>query len=162
MSSKFSIKSDVLSPTASKTIEYTGNHPAQIFKMIPELIQDIFGIGTSKIWEDEIRWDTTGDPVSFYGKWRAKDSKDKFSTYWVEIEVTGQQNRERKGNVKVKIKGNVTTELSYDIAFMKLLFEMYRYSFYEKQRKTYIDEVARGLNNFEDAIRVHFDMLRRI
>ncbi len=158
---KLSIKTDLLAPAASKTIEYVGDNPAQVFSVLPDMMMDTFGFDTGSFWEDHVKWDASSDPASFYAYWRGKNGKDALSTVWVHIEVRGKQSKDKKGEVKIKIKGALSTSFKYKTAIEKSLFWIYSKWFYKKQRLKYIDDANKAIEQLEDTIRSHFELMRR-
>jgi hypothetical protein len=156
-----SVKSDLLSPSASKTIEYVGTNPALIYKIIPDILLDTFRIGTSKIWEDEIKWDVTSEPTVFYGYWRAKQKIDSFTTNWIHVEVKGKQYKDKTGECKIKMKGTMTTKFNYNNPMMRAIFWLYRMTFYRDRKNTYLNDAVKDMDNLDNALRVQFDIMRK-
>jgi len=161
MPSKYSIKSDLLAPSASKTIEYSGPNPAQVFKIMPDILMDVFRLSSSKIYEDEVKWDATSDPAAFYCYWRARDKKDNLTTMWVHVEAKGKQSKDKMGEVRIKIKGTITTSYKYSIPVMRELFRLYRLFFYRNQAVKYIEDANKDMEQLENAIRTTFDLMRK-
>ncbi|MBU3896893.1 MAG: hypothetical protein KJ697_03085 [Nanoarchaeota archaeon] len=161
MAGSMSIKSDIMSPSASKVIEYVGPNPTIVYKIMADLLRDVFRLGASKIYEDEVKWDVTSEPTQFYGYWRAKDKKDSLTTIWIHVEVKGRQYKDKTGEVKLKIKGTITTAFKYKNPIMKALYYFYKITFYRNQRAVYIDDANKRLDNFENIFRSHLNMMRK-
>jgi len=159
--SKMTAKANLLSPSASKTIEYVGPNPTLIYKIIPDILLDTFRLGTSKIYEDEVKWDVTAEPTVFYGYWRANEKKDNLTALWIHVEVSGKQYKDKTGEVKIKIKGAMTTTFQYSNYFMRALFWFYTITFYRNQKNVYLNDAVKDMDNLENALRVKFDMMRK-
>lgn len=162
MAENMKVKTNVLAPAESSTIQYFGNNPMQVFKVIPDLMMDIYRIDPGSFWEDDVRIDASGDPIPFFGYWRGKDGKDAFTTFWIEIEVRGRQARESKqGDVSVKIKPKFKTEFKFPTPLHRGIFWIYSLSFYKKQMEKYIKEARDLTDEFENAVRAHFDLMKK-
>jgi len=162
MPSKSSIATNLLAPAPAKTIQFVGKAPARIFDSVKDLMKDIFGMDSGSIWEDKIKWDTSSNPVSFYGLWRGKMGKDAYSKVWIEIEAAGTQSKEDgTGELSVKIKGKLETSFKHSTILHRGMFRIFKITFYKKQREQYMIDAVRKLNDFEDAIREQFELMRR-
>jgi hypothetical protein len=159
---KKTLKADILAPEHMKTLRYEGNHPSRILKIIPDLIKDVFILTGTKLFEDVIKWDVSGDPVEFFGAWRGKDGKDKRTTVWVDIKVNGKQSKEKKeGFVIVYLTAYILTDVSTKGPGGQAVTWIYKKAFYSEQRKKYIEEARKRLNTLENEIRRYFEMMER-
>jgi len=161
-SAEFKVKTMVLAPSETITIQFYGPNPMQVFKLMPELLMEVFRMDPGAMWEDEIRVDTVSDPSSFYGYWRAKEGKDAHTTLWIEIEVRGTQSKaDRKGDVSITVKGKLKTSFTHVTPIHRGAFWFYNRVFYKKQMNKYIEEARKDVLEFEDVVRKHFDLMRR-
>lgn len=158
----YKITTDILAPSDKKIIEYTGFHPSRIIKMMPDIIKDTLKVEGGSVFEDKIKWDVSGDPVSFYGDWRGKYAFDGHSSANFKINVQGSQGaKDRIGKVKITIKGAVETKLPFTTPFHRSAVWFYAYFFYNKQRREYIDMGKVLVNRIEDEIRSAFNLIKR-
>lgn len=159
---EFVIRDDLLAPEEKKTLEYTGSHPSRLLKEMPEIMKDVLKIAPGDVFEDDIRWDVSEDPISFYGVWRCKDAKDDNSKIWIKITVQGEQSKKDKtGNIKVWITGYLETKFPYNIFLQKSLLWLYNNFFYSNQRRKYIEDGREHIERLEDEIRALFNLIRR-
>ena len=158
----YKITTDILAPSDKKTIEYTGFHPSKIIKMMPDIIKDTLKVEGGGVFEDKIKWDVSGDPVSFYGDWRGKYAFDGRSFAVFKINVQGSQGaKDKVGKVKITIKGSVETKFPFTTSFHKSAVWFYTYFFYNKQRREYIDMGKILISRIEDEIRSTFNLIKR-
>jgi hypothetical protein len=154
------LKSDVLAPHNVKTIKFSGDHTSRILKIIPPLMKNIFKITSTKFFEDSVKWDTSGDPTSFYAVWRGRDDKDARTSVWVIVKVQGDETeKDKKGNLTIYISGILVTTLPYDNAFWKVISQTYSRVFYSEQRRRYIAEARRYLEILESEIRKQLEIM---
>ncbi|MBU3904601.1 MAG: hypothetical protein KJ906_00425 [Nanoarchaeota archaeon] len=156
------IATNILAPAGSKTVQYVGPRPGRIFKLIPDMIKTTMGISSGSFWEDEIRWDASSNPVSFYGLWRGKKGLDALTKLWFEVEVRGTQDSKTKdGDISLKLKGKIETKVGYKTIIDKGLILVYQRMFYKNQRLNYIEEANRKIQILEDMIREEFNLMRK-
>ena len=159
---KIGITTNILAPAPSKKVQYIGLSPVRIFKLIPDMMKTTLGISSGSFWEDEIRWDASSNPVSFYGLWRAKKGLDALTSLWFVVEIVGTQDKESKqGDISVKLTGKIATKIEYKTIIDKGLILAYQRMFYKNQRLNYIEEANRKLQTLEDLIREEFDLMRK-
>lgn len=158
----YKITTDILAPSDKKVIEYAGFHPSRIIKMMPDIIKDTLRVEGGSVFEDKIKWDVSGDPVSFYGDWRGKYPFDGRSNAFFKINVQGSQGaKDRIGKIKITIKGSVETKFPFTTPFHRSALWFYSYLFYNRQRREYIDMGKILVNRIEDEIRSAFNLIKR-
>lgn len=156
------LKSDILAPEPEKTLKFSLYHPSKILSMIPELIKEIFRISGTNLFEDEIKWDTSGDITKFYGSWRCKDTKDARATVWPKVKVMGEQSpKDKKGSITIWISGELIVKLPYKNILEKSLARLYSYWFYSEKRRKYIAEAKDKLDVLENEMRRIFEVRGR-
>ncbi len=158
---KIKMDTNVLAPAEAKTVQYAGPGAARVLKIMPDLILDTFGIDAGSFWEDKIKWDASDDPISFYGLWRGRDGKDAFTTFWIQVEVSGTQSKDRqKGDVSIIIKPKLKTVFEYNTPFHRAAYMIYK-KFYKKQLLRYMQSTAKQTDVFENSVRSAFNILGR-
>jgi len=156
------LKSDILAPEHEKTLKFSLYHPSKILGMIPELIKEIFRIGGTNLFEDEIKWDTSGDITKFSGSWRGKVPKDARSSVWPKVKVLGEQfPKDKKGSITILISGELIVKLPYKNILEKTIARLYSYWFYSEKRRKYTAEAKARLNILEDEMRRIFEVRGR-
>jgi hypothetical protein len=133
------LRDDLLTPAHKKTLEFSGLHPSRLIRELPEIIKDILKIESADFFEDEFKWDVSGDPIEFYVVWRARQPDlDKWSTIWLKFTLHGFQNKKDKiGKAKLTITGYLETKFPYNNFLHKSLLRLYNYMFYTQQRRKY-------------------------
>lgn len=148
------LRADIFSPQHIKVIKYSGNHPSKTLKMIPSLIKFVFRITSTNFYEDEIKWDKSGEPIEFFGQWRGRDGKDRRTDIWIKVKVIGEQNsKDKNGDVTIQIEPYMITKLPYSNFLDKLLAKTYSHFFYGNHRKEYIKRELILLTRFEDELK---------
>lgn len=136
---KIVFREDILAPSTVLRVEYKGKEPFWICTAATKLIRDALKLTSKDMREDDIRWDLTGETREFYGIWRGKRGEDKWSSTWVKVTAHGFINKERMGNVKIKIEGWLATKFSYANPLAHWMWMLLNYTFYWRQRRTYVD-----------------------
>lgn len=154
MPEEFVIVTDVLAPAYIKTIELTGIHLSKILKEVPGILQDVLRVESKDIYEDQIKWDVSGEPVEYYGAWRGIEGKDRLTTNCGIVVVHGKQfSKDKNGNITVWIRGNLSTKYETPTAFHKFLGWLWFKIFYADRRQKYLVEAKEKLDIIEATIR---------
>ncbi len=163
MVDKYEIKTEILAPSGKKTIEYNGYHPTRILKAMPELLKDVLKAGGGDVFEVVLKWDVSGDPVSFYAEWLAKSDYDGYTRAEFKIVAQRKQSaKDKMGSIKIAISGTIKTGFSsYITSIQKSLVHIYMLVFYNKQRRGYIDAGKIQMERIEDQIRSMFNLISR-
>jgi hypothetical protein len=149
---KASFREDVLAPAAGIKIEFQGKNPTWILGAATRLLRDTMKVSSVNLREDEIRWDVTGDPKSFYGIWRCYRGEDRWCKSWIKITAQGTSNREGFGEVGIKLEGWIETDYEYGNPISVWLWNLWNYIFYWKQRRAYIDFVKDEIMEIREKI----------
>jgi hypothetical protein len=159
---EYKITTDILAPSDKKTLEYTGFHPTRIIKMMEDIIKDTLKVEGGDVFTDRIKWDVSGDPISFYGDWRGKYAFDSRTSANFKINAQGSQGaKDRIGKIKITIKGSVETKFPSTTFLHKSLVPIYMYAFYSKQRREYVNAGKVLISRIEDEIRSMFNLIKR-
>jgi len=154
MAQKLTLMADVFSPEHDKIINFSGDHPSKVLKLIPSLLKSIFKMSSTNVYEDDFKWDRSGDPVDFFAIWRGQDKKDNKTAVWIMVKAQGKQNvKDKKGYVTIMIHPYIKTSFPYSNSFDKALIKTYSHFFYGNQRKKYIERELIRLKEFEDEIK---------
>lgn len=156
------LKDDLLVPEEKKSLEYSGIHPSRLLKEIPDMIKNILRVEGANVFEDQIKWDASSEPIGFYGVWRCFLSKDMMSKIWIKITIQGEQtSKDKTGKVKVVFTGHLETKFSFSTSLHRSWFWLYNYFFYANQRRLYIDEGKIYIERLEDEMRSLFNLMRK-
>src|SRR3989338_2151903 len=104
---KLKIIDDLMAPSDRLKVKYSGQNPAAIMGMVPEMIKNIMKIPGKDLLETDVRWDITDG--CFYGVWMGKRTEDQWSRSSIRVIAQGAQNKEEFGNFSVEIKGVLET-----------------------------------------------------
>ncbi len=153
---KLMIHDDLLRPLPRMTIKFTGPNPEKFYKEIYNLVVTIFRVPEHSIQEKEFNWNK-GDPEKFSAKWEVNKDLDKFSYYWLSIELSGEVSKGH-GKADMSIEGALRTEYPQDTMFQKSLpYEFLRMfwhtTFYNTKRDEYLREGRRLLAFFVDQLK---------
>lgn len=140
MSNKIEIIDDILAPSEMMVTKFRGKNPFSICTMIPGMLKDVMKISGVDLRENDIRWDITDDPRTFYGMWQGKRGEDRWTTTFIRIIIQGAQSTtDKTGWAEVRYKGFVRTRYDYVNFIQKSFWWFFNYMFYYKQRRNYID-----------------------
>ena len=157
------IVQDVLAPEYQKVTKLSGYHPSQLLKIIPDTLLNVFRQQTPALFEDELKWDTSDDPVMFFSKWRLRDGKDRRTKVVVSVIVEGYQSKQDlSGKVTVALRCQILTEINYQTVIDRSLYWLYDRFFYKRHRMEYIEEARRRMIELEDKIKAYFGTLERV
>jgi hypothetical protein len=157
------ITTDVFAPEAVKVINITTDHPSKLLSYMPKLLQDIFRLGGSDVFEDQIKWDASEtEKIYFWGAWRAKIGKDARSTAWFDIKVQGEQNvKDKFGKATIKITASLTSTWKFSSAIERAWSYFYLNYVYADRRRKYIEEVKRNVGTLENELRRRLGVVER-
>ncbi|MCK4714928.1 MAG: hypothetical protein KAT35_05090 [Candidatus Aenigmarchaeota archaeon] len=154
---------DCNAPARFIYLTYSGKNPFDCASKIAGMLQPFFKVSSAGISETDFRWDKTGDPITFYFTWWVEkagtESPSKMTKMRFNIKVQGSQTKETKeGEFTLQLDGRLMTAFSYNNPFLKGLFWMYDYLFYNKRRAQSL-KICEELNNeFRDEIKEHFNL----
>ncbi|MFH1228824.1 MAG: hypothetical protein V1678_00170 [Candidatus Aenigmatarchaeota archaeon] len=147
-------RNDVLAPHYVKVVKYNGENTTKVLKFIPSLIKSTFKVTSTNFYEDFFKWDNVTEVNDFFAAWRGKYSYDNRTSLWVDVKVQGVQNEKtKKGNVTIWIRGYIITKFTYENILMKSLLRLYSYYFYSGQKIKYNEEAKRNLDIFEKEVK---------
>jgi hypothetical protein len=154
---KLMIHDDLLRPVPRMTIKFSGSHPEKFYKEIHNLILVSFRVSEHSVQEKEFQW-SKGEPEKFVIKWEVNKDLDKFSYYWISVELSGETSR-GSGKADIVVEGALRTEYPQDTLWQRsLLYEFLRMfwhtTFYGAKRDEYMREGRRSLSMFVDQLKV--------
>ena len=151
---------DLLTPVKDLVeINFKGDQPAKILKVVLPSIQRIMELDSPKLAEPVLRWDSTDG--SFQGKWAAFKTYDKWTQMWIDVNAWGFQDLQTKqGAVKVKLKGYLVTEFTYANALQQGFWWTFSYLFYNRTRKKLFDQSKDYYFRVADMIKENLGILQ--
>lgn len=143
---KWTFEDDCLAPQGRIKIEYRGKNPFGLILKTKGILQKIFEVETKDYWERDFRWDTTGDPRSFYVRIYVNKGIDSRSKIFTEVVFQGLQPTDpsKDGTLIIFIGAKLLTEFTFSTPIQKTflyrgIVKMYNFAFYNRVRKGYID-----------------------
>lgn len=156
---KISISEDCNAPARFIYLNFSGKNPFGIASKIAGMLQPFFDVSSAGISETDFRWDTSGDPTTFYFTWWVDRAVSGQSTQWFNIKVQGSQDKETKeGDFTLQLDARVLTSFKSSNPFFKGLFWVYDYLFYQRRRAEYLKECEELMHEFRDEIKKHFNL----
>jgi hypothetical protein len=155
------IVEDCNAPARFVYLTYSGKNPFGVASKIAGMLQPFFKVSSAGISETDFRWDKTGDPISFYFTWWVDrgDESSRWSRQRFNIKVQGSQTKESKeGEFTLQLDGRLSTSFKFNNAFLKGLFWIYDYLFYQKRRAEYLKDCENTIYEFRDEIKEHFNL----
>lgn len=142
----------ILAPREYILIKYKGKEPFTSVRIAIRVLRKVMKIPGSKVYEDHIKWDITGDPVfEFYGIWRGTRDEDRWTSTWIKIIIQGAYNKnDRMGWCNIWIKGHIETSYNYSNAFHRMFWLLFDYIFYYKQRRAYLEYAKQNILDIRD------------
>lgn len=154
---KLMIHDDLLRPVNRVVLRYEGPNPQKFYEEIHKLMLVAFRVSEHSIQEKEFHW-LKGTPEKFKVKWELDKDLDKFSYYWIIVELSGEASK-TKGRAEIVIDGALRTEYPQDTFWQKsLLYEFLRMfwhsTFYSSKRDAFLREGRLLLSSFINELRV--------
>jgi len=148
---KLMIHDDLLKPVSKVKISFTGEKPEKFYEAIYNLLVTTFRVSEHSIQEKEFQWHK-GEPTKFKIKWELNKDLDKFSYFYVVVELNGTSSKEH-GKADIDVEGALRTEYPQDTYWQKSLpYEILRMfwhsSFYSSKRDEYLREGRVLLSTF--------------
>ena len=150
---------DILAPSDTLKVKFTGNNPYAAVAMAQDLLKSVMKITTKDTLETTVMWDVTGKVPSFYGKWMGKRPEDVWSKTLIRLIIQGEQNSQDKtGWVEVRIKGTIETEYEYSNFIQRGFWWFFNSVFYHNQRRKYLDFAKDNMYQIRDKLKQTFEL----
>ncbi|MCD6477222.1 MAG: hypothetical protein J7K26_03660 [Candidatus Aenigmarchaeota archaeon] len=153
---KLKMKIDALTPQHVKIIKYKGPNPSAILTIAPNILKSILKLSSTSLFTDQIKWDTSSKIISFYGQWRGKDGKDKYTKVWFKIIAQGKIDENNNGELTVWLTSEIDVGFEYKYPIEKFLLWIYKKFLYSEQLKRYAKEGRRNADQIEREIKNYF------
>lgn len=158
----YKIKTDVLAPSDKISLEYSGFHPSRLMKTIPDMLKDCLKVEGADVFEFVLKWDVSGETISFFGEWHAKYAFDMFSTSVFKIQIQGSQSKkDRLGKVKITLKSALETKFKINTSIQASFVKLYFHLFYNNQRRKQLEESKILMHRIESEIRSLFNLIQK-
>lgn len=142
---------DILAPSDTLKIRYEGKNPFKAVPAVIPILKKVLKITTKDTLSTDIRWDVSSDPRGFYGRWRGKRTEDRWTKTIVRVIVQGEQtSKERKGWVRIELKGWVETKFDFSNFVERAFWFTYNRLFYYKHRRKYVDDAKSDMYDLRE------------
>ncbi len=159
MAGKIEIIDDCLAPSQFIYLSYSGANPFKVYTKIVSLLQPFFEISSSGVFEDRFDWDVSGDDVGFFSKMKIRRDFGAFSNMFVHMWVRGSRRKDtNKGKFTLRVNSYVQTIFKYSNPITQALWNVYRFLFYDRRRREYIEFCRQQTYDFVDEIKKHFNL----
>jgi len=163
MSYQIELVQDVLSPHREWVADFNNvPHPTSLAKDMNDLAKWNWRIPSAATYIDRLEWDVTVDPTAWFGEWRYKDKKDKWTTIWNRVICQGTYDKKTKmGSVTVKVKPTMYTKFKTDYPFMAVFYWAYLQTFYKGQIRKYLEQSQARVRDFDAVVRERLGLTQR-
>ncbi|MBI2583720.1 MAG: hypothetical protein HYW25_03575 [Candidatus Aenigmarchaeota archaeon] len=157
---KIEMREDLFAPGREISIQFNGKNPLWIVGNAMRLLRDTLKVSAVNLREDKIKWDVLGDPASFYGEWRGLRTEDQWTRTLLKIRCQGKHGKDGYGSVTVWLRGFILTTYEHNNPISLLLWKIYNYSFYHKQRRAYLEGSKGDLLSIRTQIQEAYGILQ--
>ncbi len=154
------VTDDCFAPNKSQYFIYKGPNPASIAMKLTGSFQPFFRIASAGWGEPDFRWDTSGEPITFFMKWYVERGFSRYSKMQIFIIVQGDENSQTK-------QGKFTLEMVPTLVntfpanwFLRGLYWIYDYIFYGNQRQQYIKKCREINSAYMDYLKGEFGLIQ--
>ena len=153
---KLMIHDDLLRPRPRVTIHCEGPHSEKFYEEIYRLLLVAFRVPEDSIQEKAFEC-KKGEPEKCSAKWEVNKDLDKFSYYWVQVNL-GCIVSNGAGKADITVEGALRTEYPQDsfwqrslfYEFMRMIWHTY---FYTSKRDEFLREGRRMMSTFVDMLK---------
>lgn len=161
MSPSLSVQDDILSPADSMRVNFKGKHPFAVCEKFIDYLRDVMKISRKDIVETDLRWDITSDPRTFYGWWAGTRKEDNWTRTNIRIIAQGSQSsKDFRGDIRITIKGTITTGYQYSNFIQRSFWWFFNYMFYYNNRRRYFELAKDNINEIREAILRQFEIYK--
>ncbi len=147
------IVDDILAPEESIVISYKGDNPIQICFKISDWLKKIFLVESKDIYERKFKISKLSDVRDFYNMWHVEKDKDKWSTIYCKVTITGKQSwKTKKGSIRIEITAWLRTSYEYSNFIQRAFWLIFNRIFYYKKRRGYVQEGRMLVEALKDEI----------
>ncbi len=154
----FSITDDCMVPGRSIKLLYRGPDPASIATKLTSSFQPFFRISSAGWGEPDFRWDISGEPATFFIKWWVRKTFSRYSAMLLHLSVQGDENSQtKKGKFTLELTPVLTTQIP-EHWFLRGIFMVYNYLFYDNVRQNYIKECRNLTIAYQEHMKTEFNL----
>ena len=153
------IVDNCLAPDKDIFLHYSGPNPWGVVKKIESAVRPFFHVSSVGTSNTRLNWDRTGDPIEFFATWWVKKPFSGYSDARWDIKVQGTQGKTSgTGTFSIRITANIKTGFGGWSPFVKPLWYMYSYLYYDKLRKRFIERCREYAEGLKKELKEHFGM----
>ncbi len=148
-----------LAPERDVIMNYSGPDPWGVAKKISGSIREYFHVSASGTSQTIVNWDISGDPIKFYSTWWVRKKFSRFSVMKVDILVQGTKSKTtNRGDFRLLLRGDLETKFEGNNIFLKTVWVLYSYLFYNRTRRAFIESCRDAIIGFRNEIKEHFNL----
>ncbi|MFQ5648001.1 MAG: hypothetical protein ACE5FW_02085 [Candidatus Aenigmatarchaeota archaeon] len=156
---KVVIVDNCLAPDKDIFLSYSGPDPWKIVRGIEGAIRPFFHVSSVGTSNTRLNWDRSGDPVEFFSTWWVKKPFSGYTGARWDIKAQGNQGKTSGiGRFSIRITANLTTEFAGWSPFVKPVWYMYSYLFYDKVRRRMIERCREFSEGFRNVLKEQFGL----
>ncbi len=148
---KLKLTDEVLAPSWSIKISYSGPTPSAAIDIIKEIAKRRFRV-SSKFWfEDKFLFVDIGDNYELHAVWSAKNKFDRYSKYNFKLQFDMNEGKKTKsGSFTLAVKPTIETSFSYRNFLQRAFYKIFMRMFYYEQRRKYMEEMKQWVQDFKN------------
>lgn len=157
---KLEITDDCLVPDRFIYVTYEGKDPWGVANLIShDSAKKFFHVSSAGTNEVDLKWDISGDPITFYSYRWVKKSFSRFTRMEVWIKVQGYKYKTTNtGKFTMQLNAYLHTRFTGWGLFLKPIWNIYSYLFYDRIRRRYLEQCREFTLGFQQEIRRHFNL----
>lgn len=156
---KIEIMDNCLAPEKDIFVKYEGPNPWDIAKKISSLQRPFFHVSSTNAGWTRLNWDRSGENIDFFSLWWVKKPVSGYTYMRFDIKVQGSQNKStNEGHFNLTWTANMFTKFEGWGLFLKPLWYIYSYLYYDKVRKSALERCREYSLGFLNEIKEHFGM----
>ena len=156
---KVVVRDDCLAPDRYIRLKYEGSNPWGVAEKIADLIRPFFHVSSSGTNNVRLNRDISGDPITIYSRWWVDKKFSRFSKMKLLMKLQGEKfKKTNTGSFSFVMHARVVTEFSGWRVFVKPIWHIYSYLFYNRARRGFVAHCRNYIVNFRNELKKHFNL----
>lgn len=156
---KIEILDNCLAPERDLVLKYKGPNPWNIVKKIAGAQRPYFHVSATNAGWTRLNWDKSGENIDFFSLWWVKKPVSEYTHMRFDIKVQGSENKSTKeGHFTYQVTSNMFTTFSGWGLFLKPIWYLYSYMYYDKVRRSALERCREYAIGFSNEIKEYFGM----
>lgn len=156
---KIVILDNCIAPERDVTLKYSGPNPWSVAKKIAGIQRPYFHVSATNAGWTRLNWDRSGEDIDFFSIWWVKKPVSDYTHMRFDIKIQGSENKSTKeGHFTILITANMHTKFTGWSIFLKPIWYLYSYLYYDKVRRSALERCRDYTLGFMNEIKDHFGM----